>query len=291
MSQVKKPIERLLILGGSGYLGRAIYREFQSFYEVFGTYNTPDEFWLDHGAFFAYNSTKNGLDTILNIIRPSHVIISMWSPHKAGLDAIKGLVHWALNNNCHLTLLSHVMVFDAVDRHPSFPNHRQSSISETGKYFIQLEKLLEALPEHQYLIARLAMVIGLNSAVVRDIKTKLTKNEPIEVFPNLIVSAITRDMMVKQLHYLLNRRAYGVYHLASKDLIHHSDLITELCTLLSDQPPLLKHVFDHNEETYLALMSPEDQWPEHLCLNMDQVLQSGIMSHVASKKITVQNQE
>ena len=58
MSQVKKPIERLLILGGSGYLGRAIYREFQSFYEVFGTYNTPDEFWLDHGAFLLTTALK-----------------------------------------------------------------------------------------------------------------------------------------------------------------------------------------------------------------------------------------
>ena len=58
MSQVKKPIERLLILGGSGYLGRAIYREFQSFYEVFGTYNTPDEFGWITGLFLLTTALK-----------------------------------------------------------------------------------------------------------------------------------------------------------------------------------------------------------------------------------------
>ncbi|HCK05754.1 MAG TPA: dTDP-4-dehydrorhamnose reductase, partial [Flavobacteriaceae bacterium] len=59
MPKRNKSIERILIIGGSGYLGRALYREFQSFYEAFGTFCYPDEFWENHGAFYNYNSTKD----------------------------------------------------------------------------------------------------------------------------------------------------------------------------------------------------------------------------------------
>ena len=284
MPKRKKSIERILIIGGSGYLGRALYREFQSFYEAFGTFCHPDEFWENHGAFYNYNSAKDALTPILDSLAPSHVIVSMWSAHEAGLAAMEELVQYAYVHKTHITLLSNVMVFDAVDQHPSQPKHRQQSLTQTGKYFIDLERLIQKLPDEQWLIARLAMVIGINSPVVQDIKMKLAQDEPIEVFPNLIVSATTRDMVVKQLHYLINRKACGILHCASTDLIHHIDLVTEICSLLGRDRPRLTHVYNSNKETYLALMSSEEKWPSHLQISIQEVITQGTLSHIETTK-------
>ena len=284
MPKCEQSIERILIIGGSGYLGRGLYRELQLFYQVYGTYTHTDEFWENHGAFFPYDSQTDRLSPILEKIRPSHVIVTMWSDHKAGLAAINELIQYAYVHKTHITLLSHVLVFDAVHLHPSQPNHRQQSISPTGKYFIELEKLIQKLPDEQWLIARIAMVIGINSPVVQDIKLKLTKNDPIEVFPNLIVSTTTRDMTIKQIHYLINQKSCGLVHCASKDLIHHIDLVTEICALMGREGPRLTHVYKSNKETYLALLIEEDYWPSHLQISLQQVLNQGILSDLATTK-------
>ena len=287
MPKRKKSIERILIIGGSGYLGRALYRELQSFYPVFGTFCHQDEFWENHGAFYHYNSSLHTLKPILEEVRPSHVIVSMWSDHQSGLQAINALVQYAYEHKTHITLLSHVLVFDAVDQHPSYPTHRRQSISQTGKYFIELEKILEKLPDEQWLIARLSMVIGINSPVVQGIKMKLAQNEPIEVYPNLIVSAITRDLLVKQLHYLMNQKASGIVHCASTDLIHHIDLVKEICDLLGFPSPRLTHVYNSNKETYLALMSTPVDWPNHLKINIQEVINQGTLSHINTAKSSI----
>lgn len=284
MPKRKKSIERIMIIGGSGYLGRALYREFQSFYPVFGTFCNRDEFWENHGAFYHYNSSLHPLSPILNEVSPSHVIVSMWSDHQAGLEAMSELVQYAYQHKTQIILLSHVLVFDAVDQHPSYPLHRRQSISQTGKYFIELEKILEKLPNEQWLIARLAMVIGFNSPVVEAIKLKLAQNEPIEVYPNLIMSAITRDMLVKQLHYLLNQKSIGIVHCASTDLIHHIDLVRDICGLLGREQPRLTHVYNSNKETYLALMSESTHWPNHLKINIQEVINQGTLSHIETTK-------
>lgn len=284
MPKRKKSIERILIIGGSGYLGRALYREFQSFYETFGTFCHPDEFWENHGAFFNYNSSQDELLPILESLRPSHVIVCMWSAHEAGLSAMESLVQYAYLHKTHLTLLSNVMVFDAVDHYPSQSKHRPQSLTQTGKYFINLERLIQKLPDEQWLIARIAMVIGVNSPVVQDIKMKLAQDEPIEVFPNLIVSATTRDMVVKQLHYLINQKASGIIHCASTDLIHHIDLVAEICALLGRERPRLTHVYNSNKETYLALMSDNEPWPNHLQISIQEVITQGTLSHIETTK-------
>lgn len=284
MPKRKKAIERMLIIGGSGYLGRALYREFQSFYEVFGTFCHADEFWENHGAFYHYNSSQSRLSPLLQEVRPSHVIVNMWSEPQEGLAAMNELVQYALIHGTQIILLSHVLVFDAVDQHPSYPTHRRQSVSKTGKYFIELEKCLEKLPKQQWLIARVAMVIGINSPVVQGIKMKLAQNEPIEVFPNLIVSAVTRDMLVKQLHYLINQKTCGIVHCASTDLIHHIDLITEISSLLGRERPRLTHVYNSNKETYLALMSDPSFWPNHLQISIQEVIKQGALSHIETAK-------
>lgn len=284
MPRRKKSIERILIIGGSGYLGRALYREFQSFYPVFGTFCHSDDFWENHGAFYHYDSRQDSLSPLLAEVEPSHVFVCLWSEHMPGLAAMNELVQYAYQHKTQITLLSHVLVFDAIDQHPSHPKHRRQSISQTGKYFIELEKLVEKLPDDQWLIARIAMIIGINSPVVQGIKMKLAQNEPIEVYPNLIVSATTRDMLVKQLHYLMNQKASGIVHCASSDLIHHIDLVTEICDLLGREHPRLTHVYNSNKETYLALLSDSTQWPNHLKISIQEVIKQGTLSHIETPR-------
>ena len=46
---------RILILGASGFIGNAIYKELCSYFRTFGTYRTPSEELEKNKHFFQYN--------------------------------------------------------------------------------------------------------------------------------------------------------------------------------------------------------------------------------------------
>ena len=53
MATLKK--HRILIFGVSGYLGSAIYKELQPYYQTFGTYRTPLLAFENNKQFYHYD--------------------------------------------------------------------------------------------------------------------------------------------------------------------------------------------------------------------------------------------
>ena len=59
MATLKK--HRILILGVSGYLGSAIYKELHSYYKTFGTYRTPLKANENNKQFFHYDFEEDDI--------------------------------------------------------------------------------------------------------------------------------------------------------------------------------------------------------------------------------------
>jgi dTDP-4-dehydrorhamnose reductase len=132
--------------------------------------------------------------------------------------------------------------------------------------------MLLRLPSRKSAILRLPMVFGNASPRIKEIKEALQQQQPIEVFPNLVMNVTSDDKLAQQVHYMINRNKFGIYHLGSKDLVHHDDFIREITRHLSPEHPVFKRVYTTNEERYLAVLPKAQLLPKNLQLQYQEVI-------------------
>ena len=116
------------------------------------------------------------------------------------------------------------------------------------------------------------MVFGAFSPRVNDIKLLLKEKLPIEVFPNLVMNVTSDNKLSQQIHYIINRNKYGIFHLGSNDLVHHDEFIGDIIYTLGNYKPVYKHVYTTNDERYLAVLSKENKLPKHLQIKSNEIL-------------------
>lgn len=263
MSPIKHKI-RILILGASGFIGNAIYKELCSYFRTFGTYNTNNKEYERNQHFFQYNIEEDDIFEILNVIKPTIVISALRGNFSAQIIAHQHIAEYLLQTKSKLIFLSSANVFDAYSKYPSYEYDKTLSNSIYGHFKIKIENMLLRLPKMKVVILRLPMVFGAFSPRVDELKLLIKENLPIEVFPNLVINVTSDNKLTQQIHYLINRNKYGVFHLGSSDLIHHDEFIGDIIKTLGDFKPIYKHVYTTNDERYLAVLPKENKLPKHL---------------------------
>jgi dTDP-4-dehydrorhamnose reductase len=118
------------------------------------------------------------------------------------------------------------------------------------------------------------MVFGVASPRVNELKLHLEFDTPIELFPNLIMNVISDKKVTQQLHYIINRNKHGVFHLGSKDLVHHDDFIKDLVSKIGTKTPRYKLVYTTNNDRYLAVLPKENKLPNHLQMYSLEILET-----------------
>ena len=127
-------------------------------------------------------------------------------------------------------------------------------------------------------ILRVPMVFGNSSPRIKEIKKSILANEPVEVFPNLILNVTNDDKLTQQIHYLINRDKSGIYHLGSQDLIHHEEFIKEVVDRIGQFSPIYKRVFTTNEERYLAVLPKDNKLPKNLSFSYQDIIAHHIIN-------------
>jgi nucleoside-diphosphate-sugar epimerase len=119
MATLKK--HRILILGVSGFLGSAIYKELCPYYSTFGTYRTPLFSFENNKQFYHYDFEEDDIFEILNIVKPTLIISALRGDFSAQLTAHKHLFEYiTMQKNCKMIFLSSANVFDAYSKFPSY---------------------------------------------------------------------------------------------------------------------------------------------------------------------------
>ncbi|MDG1793276.1 MAG: sugar nucleotide-binding protein [Flavobacteriaceae bacterium] len=256
---------RILILGVSGFLGNAIYKELCPYYSTFGTYRTPLLAFENNKQFYQYDFEEDDIFEILDAVKPTLIISALRGDFSAQLTVHKHLFEYiSLKKKCKMVFLSSANVFDAYSKYPSYENDTTLSNSIYGHFKIRLEQLFLKLPSKKIAILRLPMVFGAQSPRVNELKLHLELDAPIELFPNLIMNVISDQKVTQQLHYIINRNKYGIFHVGSKDLVHHDDFIKDLVSKIGAKNPKFKLVYTTNDERYLAVLPKENKLPKHL---------------------------
>lgn len=272
-------MNRILILGASGFVGNALYKELLSYYDVYGTYCSQFGTFENNQVFYQYDVEVGGLDFILNEINPDIVISSIRGDFSSQFNAHKQLCRFIRSKpESRLLYISSVNVFDANWRYPSYEDDVPLAESDYGKFKISVERLVRTLPKKQYAILRLPMVLGVNAPRVFQLKQAAKHKASFEVFPNLIISITTANKIAQQVHYIINKSLFGIFHLASKDVVHHEDLFRELTDKLCTTEPVFKSVFSSNEDRYLAILPKKNKLPKAYRITVAQVIENSTLN-------------
>lgn len=268
--------KKILILGGSGFIGNAVYKELCNFFDTYATYHTNTGY-QDNGQFIPYDLEEDDIFEVLKEVQPDYVISALRGAFQAQVQAHLHLMEYVSQHACRLYFLSSANVFDAYSKYPSYETDKTLSESIYGRLKIRIENMMMRLPAEKTAILRVPMVFGNTSPRIKEIKLALKTNEPIEVFPNLIINVINDDRLTQQIHYLINQDKSGIFHLGSADLIHHEDFIKEIIKRLGNYHPLLKKVYTTNEERYLAALPKINNLPKNLIVRYQEIIDHHLM--------------
>tara|TARA_R110002049_G_scaffold39786_1_gene122079 strand:- start:284 stop:1114 length:831 start_codon:yes stop_codon:yes gene_type:complete len=255
---------KILIIGASGFIGNAIYKELCAFYDTYGTYCFTEKEFKENGQFFEYDVEQTDIYELLERIKPDYIISAIRGNFTAQVLAHQHIVEYISTYKCKLLYLSSANVFDAYSKYPSYELDKTLSLSIYGRLKIKIENMLLRLPKSKAIIVRLPMVFGNNSPRIKEIKTLLNAKEPIEVFPNLIFNVTHIEKLTQQIHYIINQNKTGIFHLGSNDLVHHEDFTKDIIKKIGLYNPIYKRVYTSNEDRYLAVLPKSNKLPKHL---------------------------
>ena len=264
---------RILILGASGFIGNAIYKELCSYFKTFGTYRVPHKTFTSNNHFLQYNVEQDDVYEVLEATRPSIIISALRGDFHAQTIAHQHIAEYVLDHDCKIIFLSSANVFDAYSKYPSYELDKTFSGSVYGHFKIKIENMLLRLPKKKVAIVRLPMVLGAQSPRIKELKQHLTDKTAIEIFPNIIMNVTTDSKVTQQIHYIINRNKSGVFHLGSTDLVHHDEYIKDIINQISTKNGVVyKHVYTTNEDRYLAVLPKFNKLPKHLQVTSLEVL-------------------
>ncbi|WP_047547657.1 sugar nucleotide-binding protein [Psychroserpens sp. Hel_I_66] len=264
---------RILILGASGFIGNAIYKELLGYFNTFGTYRIPKKIFEDNQQFFQYNVEEDDVYEILEATRPSIIISSLRGDFRAQTIAHQHIAEYLLKHESKLIFLSSANVFDAYSKYPSYEMDKTLSGSIYGHFKIKIENMLLRLPKKKVAILRLPMIFGSQSPRLKELKQHVEDKTAIEIFPNLIMNVTTDSKVTQQIHYIINQNKYGIFHLGSTDLVHHDEYIKDIVEQFSPKNGVVyKHVYTTNEDRYLAVLPKFNSLPKHLQITSTEVL-------------------
>ena len=270
-------MKRILILGASGFIGRALYKELNSYYDTFGTYfNTRG--YNDNRHFFQFDVNRGGLETIIKEVKPKLIISALRGPFEGLIETHKILIGLIKRSDCRLVFLSSANVFDAFEHFPSYEYDKTLSESIYGRFKIGIENDLMRLPASKYVLARLPMVFGNQCPRMDELDLSVRKNQAIEVFPNTIINVNNDVKLSQQIHFIINQKLTGIFHLGSIDLINHYEFIKNLTARRYLKKPVFKQVYSTNQMQYLAVLTKENKLPLNLNFSYTEVLEDLTMS-------------
>ena len=269
-------MERILILGASGFIGNALYKELCSFFDTHGTYHTPNAGFEENHQFHQYDMETENIEILLQNLKPTVIISAVRGSFDAQINTHFEIINYILTHHCKLLFISSANVFDAFTNFPSYEYDKTLSQSIYGRFKIKIENALLRLPNHKYNILRLPMVFGHTSPRLKLIKSQIEFGQALEVFPNVVINVTEIEKLTQQIHYIINRKRQGVFHLGSSDLVHQKDFIEEVCEVLGYKNLVFKNIYNSNFDRFLAVLPKENLLPENLQISVHQVAKASV---------------
>lgn len=258
-------MSKLLILGASGLVGKALVDECKDSFDVFGTYSTTP---LELPKSNQYQLKISEIDKIKDIIRsikPDAIVSCLRGDFDQQLIFHKELALELENTNSILYYFSTANVFDG-----DFTKHHSeldtpNAVSPYGAFKIECENVLQQILNESAVIIRIPQIWGKKSPRLDNIRSGIENNQ-IDVYSNLECNNLSDVLLASQLKYIMINKPNGIFHLGSVDMMINKDFIAELVGSLTDKEIHFKsNLFQETSDTcYFGLKSIRNDIPKSL---------------------------
>ncbi|AOT72458.1 sugar nucleotide-binding protein [Geosporobacter ferrireducens] len=253
-------MERVLILGASGLVGKALSKELNKKYDVYGTYSS-NKIVSINSIYYDISKVYEMVD-ILNNVKPARIVYCLRGDFDAQIELLNELVKYLMPINGKLYFCSTGNVFDGDITKPHFKNHEPIAESDYGKFKIECEKILIKGLSDNGIIFRLPMIWGKDSPRLNSILTALKNNEEVDVYTNLYLNNNTDEMLAKQICYIIENDLKGIFHLGSNEVINHYEFVKSVITNLGYKDVKFNEEMLPEEKYYLAVLPTVGELPK-----------------------------
>ena len=104
-------MNKILILGGSGFIGNKLYRELNKFYKTFSTYNNKTKN-KENSHFYYFRMEELNINILLNRIKPNIIISCLRGDFELQVLTHREICNYVKRFNCKIFFLSSSNVFD-----------------------------------------------------------------------------------------------------------------------------------------------------------------------------------
>lgn len=260
-------MNKILILGGSGLIGKSIISEMNK-YKEFKIYSTYYENPLQVNKCTSFKLNVQDLDNIDKILKnlqPQIIISCLRGNFDKQLILHTKVAEYLKESGGKVYFFSTTNVFDNDFSRPHYEEDLPNSHTDYGQYKIECEKRITEILQEDVCILRIPQVWGKDSPRMKHIIESLTDNKKIIVYPKLFLNSSTDVMIAKQTAYIINHNLKGIFHLAAEDIINSKDFHYKLIKELGFKNTSIEENFE--EKGYFALLSKRNsELPEDLRL-------------------------
>lgn len=265
-------MKKVLVLGGSGLVGRAVINEINKDpgYQAYGTY-FKNSAGLNLGRSFILDiESSDTINRLLDIVKPDIIVSCLRGDFQNQLILHEKAAEYLNKNKGRLYFCSTTNVFDNDMSRPHYEDDMVNSCTEYGRYKIECEKRITKILQDNAIILRLPRVWGKDSPRLHELYNILKNNEEVTVYPKLFCNMNTDVIIAKQLLYIVGHNLKGIFHLTAEDTINYKDFYRELVKGLGYNVRLHERF---EEEGYFALLSNRNnEFPNELRYKNESVI-------------------
>ncbi len=223
---------KILVIGASGLVGKALYNEFAKDYSVCGTYLKRKR----EGLLKLDIRNKKDVQTLFEKIKPDVVFLPAAEPHvdlceeeklftcKTNVEGTRNVVEACAASKAKLVYFSSDYVFDGKSG-PYRETAKPSPVSEYGRQKAECESIIKKSLK-DYIIVRTALVFGYDpnskNFAMQMLKLSLDKQKrkiPVDQYSN---PAYVKDL-ARSCRALVERNKSGVYNIVGDDYVNRHE--------------------------------------------------------------------
>lgn len=259
-------MEKILLLGASGLVGRALIKEYKDKFDLYGTYATTLTDLPLNKQFQLELTQTEELREILQSIKPDIVISCLRGDFEQQLQFHKEMAEELRKINSKLYYFSTTNVFDGDLSKPHIETDVPIAESEYGKFKIECENMLTDILAERVRIIRIPAIWGKDSPRWTSIKQSIQNAKVIDVYSNLKCNNLLDTQLAKQLRFIIENNLQGIFHLGSIDMMTQSEFYEQIIIKSGSRSDLLRHNYylDSSNTYYFALKSIREDISESL---------------------------
>lgn len=259
-------MEKVLLLGGTGLVGKAIYQVLQNKYRVVITSGHHEV----KGGWRLRAEEPETLRSILNKEDPDIIISSIHGEFQAQLQFHEMLADWIAGKNKRLLFISTGNVYDGDCSRTWTEEDIPIPESDYGIYKRDCEMMLQKKIPNQLIIFRLSFVWASECPRVQVLKECSYTKKSAHTYQGIMVNISLAEQIGCYAKYVLDHNLTGIFHVGTKDVVDYFEFDRQICEIFGIQPSF--EIEQMKRNSYQAVIPAREEIPEEFQLTVEQVL-------------------